>query len=67
MNWENIIKDSETDEYKEGLARNIEDLIYYLEEAISGGQVSGSELKSIFDRYEIRFYADQFRNSTNYN
>lgn len=67
MSWENIIKDdSETDAYEEGLAHNIKNLIGYLQKAISSGQVSEEELKSIFDSYEIRFYADEFRVSSNY-
>jgi len=65
--WQNVIKDdSETDDYQQGLAHNIKILIGYLEEAISSGQVSESELESIFDSYEIRFDVENFRNSYKY-
>jgi hypothetical protein len=66
-NWQNVIKDdSETDDYEQSLAYNIKMLIGYLEKAISGGQVSESELEDIFKKYEIRFDADEFRVSNYY-
>ena len=67
MSWQDIIKDdSETDDYEQSLAHNIKILIESLQRAISSGQVSESELESIFDSYEIRFDVENFRNSYKY-
>lgn len=66
-NWQNIIKDdSESDDYQQSLAHNIGVLIETLQRAISDGQVSASELESIFNSYEIRFDVENFRSSSYY-